>query len=149
MDKGQVVNLISSKIMLLRVERGYTQVRMADILGISKKTLVQIEKGRATASWTIVVATCALFKESDVLQSTLGDDPLDVVATIAHERIDSPKEQTMGGKVWWKEILKEGRFQLQQNVISKHYRILDEDSYCWYSSFDKNEILARLKELNN
>jgi hypothetical protein len=55
----------------------------------------------------------------------------------------------MGGKVWWNEILKQGRFKLQQNVISKHYRILDEEGYRWYSSLDKNEALARLKEVNN
>jgi len=149
MDKEQIINLISTKIKLVRVERGYTQDKMADILGISKKTLIQIEKGRANASWAIVVATCAMFKESEVLQSTLGNDPLDVIATIAHDRVDSPKDKTMGGKVWWNEILKQGRFKLQQNVISKHYRILDEDDYRWYSSLDKNEALDRLKELNN
>jgi len=149
MDKEQIINLISTKIKLVRVERGYTQDKMADILGISKKTLLQIEKGRANASWAIVVATCAMFNESEVLQSTLGNDPLDVIATIAHDRVDSPKDKTMGGKVWWNEILKQGRFKLQQNVISKHYRILDEDDYRWYSSLDKNEALDRLKELNN
>jgi len=149
MDKEQIINLISTRIKLVRVERGYNQDKMADILGISKKTLIQIEKGRANASWAIVVATCAMFKESEVLQSTLGNDPLDVIATIAHDRVDSPKDKTMGGKVWWNEILKQGRFRLQQNVISKHYRILDEDDYRWYSSLDKNEALDRLKEINN
>jgi len=149
MDKEQIMNLISTKIKLVRVESGYTQDKMADILGISKKTLIQIEKGRVNASWAIVVATCAMFNESEVLQSTLGNDPLEVIATIAHDRIDSPKDKTMGGKVWWNEILKQGRFKLQQNVISKHYRILDEDGYRWYSSLDKNEALARLKEVNN
>ncbi|MDS1030947.1 helix-turn-helix domain-containing protein [Bacillota bacterium LX-D] len=149
MDKEQVINIVSNKIKLLRVEKGYTQDKMADILGISKKTLVQIEKGRNSASWAMVVATCAMFKESEVLQSALGDDPLDIITIIAHERIDSPKEKTLGGNVWWTEILKEGRFQLQQNVISKHYRILDEDGYRWYSSFDKDKTLARLNELKN
>jgi DNA-binding XRE family transcriptional regulator len=148
MDKEQIISLISSKIKLVRVEKGYTQDKMAEIIGVSKKTLVQIEKGRDTASWAIVVSTCALFNKSEVLQSTFGDDPLVVIATIAHDRIDNPKDKTMGGKVWWKEILKQGHFQLQQNVISQHYRILDEDGYRWYSSFDKNEALARLKEVS-
>lgn len=148
MDKQQVITLISTKMKLLRVERGYTQDKMADILGISKKTLVQIEKERDKASWAIVVAACAMFRESEVLQATLGEDPLNVIATIAHNRIDSPKEKTMGGKVWWKEIRRNGQFKLQQNVISKHYRILDEEGYRWYSSFDEDETLARLHELN-
>jgi DNA-binding XRE family transcriptional regulator len=147
MNKESVKNIVSNKIKLIRVEKGYTQDKMADILGISKKTLVQIEKGRDSASWAIVVATCALFKESQILQSILGDDPLEIVTTVAHERIDSPKEMTLGGKVWWIEIVKKERYVLQQNVVSKHYRIIDENGYRWYSSFDKEEAITRLIEL--
>lgn len=149
MDKEQAIKLVSGKIKLIRVENGYSQDRMADIIGISKKTLVQVEKGRDYASWGVVVATCAMFRESEIMQSIFGDDPLEVLRTIAHERIDSPKEKTMGGRIWWADVHKEGLFLLQQNLISKHYRILDEDGYRWFSSFDKEEALMRLVELSN
>lgn len=149
MNKTQVIELISGKLKVIRAESGYSQERMAEILGISKKTLVQIEKGRDQAGWGVVVATCAMFKDSQILQSTLGDDPLDVIATIAHKHIDRPKEKTMGGKVWWREVINEGTFQIQQNLISQHYRILDDEGYRWYSSFDKDETIARMRELNN
>ena len=64
---------------LIRTESGYSQELMADILGISKKTLVQIEKGRITGGWTVVVAVCALFKESEIIQNTFAGDPLDIL----------------------------------------------------------------------
>jgi DNA-binding XRE family transcriptional regulator len=48
---------------------------MAEIQGISKKTLVQIEKGRQEAGWSQVVAVWALFQESQILQHVLGGDP--------------------------------------------------------------------------
>lgn len=42
---------------------------------------------------------------------------------------------------------KEGSFRLQQNMISQHYRILDDQDYRWFSSFDKSETVERLEEL--
>ncbi|WP_153126868.1 helix-turn-helix transcriptional regulator [Peribacillus tepidiphilus] len=148
MDQEFVNHLISTKLKLIRTEYNYTQDKMASILGVSKKTLVQVEKGRSLAGWTTVVAICALFRDSEVLQACLGGDPLEIIETIAHTSISSPKEKTMGGRVWWKTIQQFGNFRLQQNIISQHYRILDNEEYRWYSSFDQKEALIRLKELH-
>lgn len=149
MNKEQVIELISNKTRLIRVEKGYSQEKMAEIIGISKKTLVQIEKGRTLAGWTNIVAICALFRDSEVLQSVLGDEPLEVIETIAHNSVDRPKSKSMGGKVWWKEIAKKGEFRLQQNMLSQHYRILDNQHVRWFSTFDLEEATSRLKELTN
>ncbi|CAG9621314.1 helix-turn-helix transcriptional regulator [Sutcliffiella rhizosphaerae] len=148
MNQEEVVNIISTKLKLIRTEYDYTQDKMAEILGISKKTLVQIEKGRTSASWTLTVATCALFRDSEILSSVLGADPLEVMETIAHKNIDRPKDKTMGGKVWWKQVNKMKTYRLQQNVISQHYRILDEDDFRWYSSFHKEDAVQKLMELS-
>lgn len=148
MNQTDVINLISNKLKLIRIEYDYTQDKMAEILGVSKKTLVQIEKGRNLASWTVTVAACALFRESEILTSVLGADPLEVIETLAHEKIDSPKDKTMGGKVWWKEVKVMGKFRLQQNVISQHYRILDDLDFRWYSSFIGEDALQKINELS-
>ncbi|WP_010676405.1 helix-turn-helix domain-containing protein [Bacillus timonensis] len=148
MDKEQITKMLSGKMKLIRIEKGYTQDRMAEILGISKKTLVQIEKGRITAGWTCIVAICALFRDSEILQSALGEDPIDVIEIIGRNGIDRAKERTMGGKVWWKDLQKIGKFRLQQNLISQHFRILDDAHFRWYSSFDKEEAYNRLKEIS-
>ncbi|ASL62748.1 MULTISPECIES: helix-turn-helix transcriptional regulator [Bacillus cereus group] len=147
MNKELIIELISTKIKLIRTEKGYTQDKMAEVLGISKKTLVQIEKGRSNAGWTNSVAICALFRDSEVLQSALGDDPLVVIETMAHKSINNFKEKTLGGKVWWKQIQEKGHFRLQQNLISQHYRILDEHDYRWFSSFDREDALDQLATL--
>lgn len=149
MNRDQVIELISNKFRLIRLEKGYSQEKMAEVIGISKKTLVQIEKGRTLSGWTNAVAICALFQDSEVLQSILGNEPLEVMETIAHNGINRPKEKSLGGKVWWKEIVTKGRFRLHQNLISQHYRILDDKHYRWFSSFDKEETLRRLNELDN
>lgn len=147
MDKEYVIQLISLRIRMIRLEKGYSQDKMANIMGISKKTLVQIEKERVLAGWTSVIAVCALFRDSEILQSVLGDEPLEVIETIAHDGINRPKDKSMGGRVWWKEINSKGNFRMQQNVISQHYRILDDKNYRWFSSFDEEETAIQLNEL--
>ncbi|MGX2959710.1 helix-turn-helix transcriptional regulator [Peribacillus sp. JNUCC 23] len=147
MNREQIIQLISSKMRLIRLEKTYSQDKMADIMGISKKTLIQIEKGRTLSSWANVIAVCALFRDSEILQSVLGDEPLEIIETIAHNGIERPKDKSMGGRVWWKEIEIKGDYRLQQNIISQHYRILDGENYRWYSSFEVEEAFIRLNEL--
>lgn len=147
MEKDYFIEKISTKMKLVRTEYDYSQDKMADILGMSKKTLVQIEKGRTHASWTTVVAFCALFNQSEILQQTLGDEPLFLAQLVAQNSKHEPQFKTMGGKIWWKEISTHGDYKLQQNIVSNHYRILDKDNYRCYSSFDKAAVDKRLQEL--
>ncbi|WP_041123674.1 helix-turn-helix transcriptional regulator [Jeotgalibacillus alimentarius] len=149
MNKEQVIHMIAEKMKLIRVENGYSQDKMADILGISKKTLVQIEKDRSLPGWNTVVAITALFHQSEVLQHTLGDEPLEVIRLVTFEHADEPVSRTLGGKVWWKELHSTGGYRLQQNVISKHYRVLDQKHFRWISTFDEKEAYLRMEELSH
>ena len=147
LDRQIFIKVISDKMKLIRTEQGYTQDKMAEVLGVSKKTLVQIEKGRTTANWTTVAACCALFNQSELLISTLGDNPVEFVQMVAHQSDRTVKDKTLGGKIWWKEVSRKGSFRLQQNLISHHYRILDQEDYRWYSTFDEKEAIHRLTDL--
>ena len=44
MDRQSFTDLIQTKFKMVRIEAGYTQDTMAQTIGLSKKTLVQIEK---------------------------------------------------------------------------------------------------------
>lgn len=148
MEKDELITEVSKKMRLIRAEAVFSQEKMASILGISKKTLVQIEKGRIEANWSIVVSVTALFDQSEILQTVLGEDPLEVVRLVAFEKIERPTDKTMGGRVWWREIANQGNYRVQQNVISQHYRIIDELNFRWFSSFDLEEVMNHLEELN-
>lgn len=141
MNKEAITAIVSSKLKLIRTERGYTQDKMADVIGLSKKTLVQIEKERSTAGWTTAAAVCALFRNSDILQSALGGDPVEIAELAAHKTISRPngQEKTMGGHVWWRELDSQKGIRLQQNVISGHYRVLDAEDYRLFSTYDAVE----------
>ena len=149
MNREQLITLISEKLKLIRTEKNLTQDQMSDLLGLSKKTLVQIEKGRIQAGWTTTVAVCTLCRESSILQHELGGDPLEVVDLIANNGTLQPKEKTMGGYIWWKSLSEYNSYRLQQNVISQHFRILDSNNYRLLSTFDENiakQAWQKLKE---
>src|SRR4051794_5405873 len=138
---------VSEKLRLIRTEAGYTQDKMAEIIGVSKKTLVQIEKGRVLAGWSTVVSICALFRETETVQFLFGNEPLEVLETVAREGIDYRRMKTLGGRIWWKDLSRKNDFILQQNILSKHFRILDNKNHRIYSSFDEKMTKARFKEL--
>ncbi|HDX9588434.1 TPA: helix-turn-helix transcriptional regulator [Bacillus pseudomycoides] len=149
MNKETVIDLISKNVRLIRLEKVYSQEKMATVLGISKKTLVQVEKERTLISWTNAVAVCALFKDSQILKHILGEEPFEVIETLAHDVMNTPKVKTLGGKMFWNEIAKKGKFRVQQNVISQHFRILDDSDYRWYSTFEEEDVINRFHELTN
>lgn len=147
MTRDEIIMQVSVKLRLIRTEAGYTQDKMADIIGVSKKTLVQIEKGRVLAGWSTVVSICALFRETETVQFLFGNEPLEVLETVALNGIDLRKTKTLGGRVWWRVISQKNGFILQQNILSKHFRILDEQNYRIFSSFDEKLSKQRFKEL--
>ncbi|WP_147533097.1 helix-turn-helix domain-containing protein [Bacillus marasmi] len=149
MTKEELIGIVSEKMRDIRTEAGYSQDRMAEIIGLSKKTLVQIEKGRAKAGWSTVVTVCALFRETVSIRSLLGSDALEVLETIARDGIDFRKQKTLGGKIWWREIARRDGYILQQNMLSSHYRILDSDYYRIYSSFDEQAAMECFHDLNS
>lgn len=106
MTREEIIESVSEKMRLIRTEAGYTQDKMAEVIGLSKKTLVQIEKGRLYAGWSTVVAVCALFRETETVRFLFGNEPLEVLETVARDGMDYRKEKTLGGKVWWREVEK-------------------------------------------
>lgn len=146
MKKDDFIKKVDEKLKLIRIESDYTQDKMAEILGISKKTLVQIEKGRSTLGWSGAVTLCTIFRNSEVLELTFGGHPQDIILALAFRDYES-KERTLGGKVWWSNIEAQGKFRIQQNIISGHYRILDDQDRRICSSFDLEYIKKRLGEL--
>lgn len=147
LNREEIIHIVSDKLRLIRTEAGYTQDKMAEIIGVSKKTLVQIEKGRVLAGWSTVVTICALFRETETVQFLFGNEPLEVLETVAREGIDYRRMKTFGGRIWWREVSRKNGFILQQNILSKHFRILDDKHYRIFSSFDEKHSKVRFKEL--
>lgn len=132
---------------LIRTEFGYSQETMAHTLGISKKTLVEIEKGRSSLGWTASVALCTLFSDSEIIAANFGGSPFELIQALAFTDQERIFPKTMGGYVWWKDLRTANGCRLQQNIVSTHYRILDSDNRRLTSSFDLNETLRFFHQL--
>jgi len=147
MNKEEVIDIVSRKLKLVRTEYNFSQDKMAEVIGISKKTLVQIEKERNSLSWSTCIAVCSIFNESEILRMSFGEEPVKLVQVVALGKLYFPKNKTGGGKIWWKDVEETDYFKIQQNIVTFHYRILDDKNYRLYSSFDKEYIYEKFKSL--
>lgn len=149
MTREDFIQIVDSKLKLLRNENDYTQDKMAEIIGISKKTLIQIEKGRGTLGWSAAIAVCVIFKDSEILQLAFGGETQDIILSLSFHSYEGKYDKTMGGKIWWSDIQINDKYRIQQNIISKHYRILDNNNRRICSSFELEYVQKRLNELNS
>lgn len=147
MIREELITKVNGRLKLVRTEYGLTQDKMATILGISKKTLVESEKGRRSLGWTETVALTSIFARSSILKDALGEDFNEMISALALEGVEISYPPTMGGKVWWREIKSAGGYRIQQNLISNHYRLLDEKDRRLISSFDLKEVEDYLEDL--
>jgi len=147
MTREEFVAELDGQVKLVRTECGFTQDVMAKVLGLSKKTLVEIEKGRSSLGWMGAVAFCTLFADSRVLSGLLGGEASDMVRALAFADTKPIYPKTMGGKVWWRFVETCGTYKIQQNIISQHYRALDGEDGRVCSSFDLEEVRRYLAEL--
>jgi Predicted transcriptional regulators len=147
MDRNKFVEMAGSRLKLVRTEYGYNQEKMADVLGISKKTLIQIEKGRSSLGWTGSVALCTIFENSEILEAAFGGGAADMIVALAFQDSGRDYPKTMGGKVWWRTLEESSGYKIQQNILSQHYRILDQNDRRIYASFELSEIKNRLAGL--
>lgn len=148
MERAEFISIMNSKIKLIRTEFDLTQEKMAEAIGLSKKTLVEIEKGRNSLSWSAAVTAAVIFADSGILADAFGGETSDLVKVIALQGLDARlPDKTMGGRIWWQDIKESKGYRIQQNIISRHFRILDAEDRRFFSTFDKKEAESKLKEL--
>lgn len=147
MTKKEFIEKIDAYLKDVRKEYGFTQEKMAAALGISKKTLVEIEKGRRTLGWTGAVALAVVCGESVILQTEFGGEMSELITALAFADTPPHRFKTLGGKVWWRDVLQKGGFRLQQNILSGHYRLLDRGDCRVMSSFHREEAEECLASL--
>ena len=147
MSRDTFVRKVDALVKLVRTEYGLTQEQMAHCLGISKKTLVGIEKGRGSLGWTGSAALCSLFSQSMVLQNTFGGEMSDILKAYAFEQTVPRYPRTMGGRIWWEVTVQGEGWKIQQNYISRHYRLLTADNKHICSSFDPDMLERLAKDL--
>jgi len=140
LDRNEFIALCNSKLKAVRTEFSFSQEKMALMLGISKKTLVEIEKGRSSLGWSGSVVLCAVFSESSVLTETFLQNPTDVFKSIAFEKSEPNYRQAMSHKLWWETIVENDHYYIEQNIVSQHYRLLTKDNRIVASSFDIEDL---------
>ncbi len=146
MTREEFIPLMDQRVKLVRTEFGLTQDKMALALGISKKTLVEIEKGRRSLGWTGAVACGTIFGSSSILQNDFGGELTDLLRSLALDNLAPSYPKTMGGKIWWSYVEGRDGWRIQRNLISGHYRLLDPNDGRVVSSFRLDIVRRQLDE---
>ena len=152
MDRNAFIETMNSRLKLVRTEYGLTQEQMSRMIGISKKTLVEIEKGRISLGWANAVTLAGVFGDSQVLQATFGGELSELIIAIAFKDSDGFFPSTWGGTVWWQDIRRERGYRLQQNIFSRHYRLLDPENRRRFATYhlDKaQEVMQSILDNDN
>jgi len=149
MTRAEFIKKVDGKVRLIRTEKGYTQDKMAEVLGISKKTLVQVEKERSSLGWAVSITVCVIFRDSEILELTFGGGVEDIIISLSFSNEERKNMPTFGGRIWWRDIETKNGFTIQQNMISNHYRILDSNHRRECFSFELEYVKKRLKELTD
>lgn len=148
MTKNEFIEIMDRQLKLVRAEFNLSQVEMAKLLGLSKKTLVEIEKGRVSLGWKGSIVLAAIFSHSPRLNDVFGGECSDIIIALAFADHEAEHPKTMGGHVWWKTISTEDGFVIQQNILSKHYRLLDDHNCRRFASFNLNKVEEFLNQLS-
>lgn len=147
MDRDVIIQVTSENVKIVRLEYDYSIDKMAEIIGISKKQLLKIEKGKAIANWPVTIAICTLFRDSRTLNQELGGDPLDLIDMSSKYMPIYPQDKTFGGLVLWKNIDNLHGFKLQQNIITRHFRIIDNENYRLMSTSEEDFAMEKWNDI--
>ena len=142
MNRDSLIAVCDAQLMNVRNEFSHNQITMSHILGISKKTLVDIEKGRRSLGWSGSIALIALFPTSQALTHALGTtDTLALAQSLMLDGIETTGRVTHGGG-WWAHVENNDYCTVEQNVISQHYRLVDSERRHIASSLSYEDIHA-------
>ena len=139
MTKYDFCNSVQTILEALRKEVAMTLEEMAMTIGLSKKTLIQIEKKRTPLKWAEAVTTVIIFEDNELIKALFGDEVIDIIQSISIQKPTRRQLKTLGGESWWKMILAKDGFRLQQHKISRHFRILDPKDYRVYFTYHKHD----------
>lgn len=140
MTREAFIALCDRKEKLVRNELGYSQEKMSSLLGVSKKTLVEIEKWRSSLGWQGAVTLCTLFANTREITLAFGTDIPAFLRAMTEdaaylEPVNSPY-------AIWNTILQLDGVTIEQNTASQLYR-LRADGKTLAASFELAELRKR------
>ena len=144
MKRDEFIKACDSNLKAVRTEFSFNQEKMAYVLGLSKKTLVEIEKGRSSLGWSGSVTLCSLFDKSSVLAEVFKGSAISLIHEIAFEDSEPDYRRANTTRVWWHTVTEKNGFIIEQNIFSQHYRLVAPDNSILASSFDLDDLTKLL-----
>ena len=71
-SKKQLVANMADNLPMLRVRLGLTQSELAEVLGVSRHTIINIENKKREMTWNVFMALVLLFAKNKETEKLLG-----------------------------------------------------------------------------
>lgn len=63
--RDEIIANMVNNLPLLRMKSGFTQEKLAEMIGVSRQTLVAIENRKRPMSWNVFLACLLVFNQND------------------------------------------------------------------------------------
>lgn len=94
--RDELIKRVSDELVNIRKESKLTQDEMGNILGISKNTIVSVEKNGKPLSWAVVMSAVMLFNQTSSIKLIIGEtSPLEIISQCAFLDDDSSKNNML------------------------------------------------------
>lgn len=91
-SRERLINEVSKNFSEIRKETKLTQDEMANVLGVSKNTILNAEKSDRPLSWAVVMAATLLFSQTETMKKIIkGESPLEIITRCALLENDKAK----------------------------------------------------------
>ena len=145
MTRDEFVLMIDLRLKMVRAEYDLTQEKIARILGISKKKIIEVEKGRSSLGWSGAIACGSVFSDSKILQADFGSDLADLIHAMAFQDENPTYPKVPSPQYGWKTIDTLHGLSVEHNTVSDYYRLTDADHVTLFASFDKAMVNERFE----
>lgn len=95
-SRERLINEVSKNFIEIRKETKLTQDEMANVLGVSKNTILNAEKCDRPLSWAVVMAATLLFSQTETMKKIIkGESPLEIITRCALLENDKAKNSVL------------------------------------------------------
>lgn len=92
-NKNELTAKMSENLLVLRNKLRLKQSELAEKVGISRQTLLEIEKGRRVMQWNVFLTLLAVFREDDSTSDLL--DHFEIYTPKLGRYLTSPENMTV------------------------------------------------------
>ena len=146
MSKRDFCKIIHQELHEIREEYNLSQMAFASMMGVSKKTYIQLEKKRIVLKWSEAVTVASIFNDSIAIKRHYGDDVISIIQlhTFDQSIVSMNGYQSNDAH---DIVMNSDDYSLIRIKVSNLFKIIDNFDKSLYASFSERDIIEKFNEI--